>query len=189
LDRHLSLSGREQLRHIRTVLYYIAHAIDDCNLRWLQRLLAANLSRVAHFASFGLIVRVQRDVNHKIAIKSRLEDSHVSSSSNVELLLILTPQCRWIERRGAPVKTGHISDKIHAPPADSAGIPIEADQPYDVQALPWLQSMRSMSAAKSLYRSPRLWVAERIAAVASRCWSSGSAAISALIESRCRRSS
>jgi hypothetical protein len=64
-------------------------------------------------------------------------------------------------------------------------IPIEADQPYDVQALPWLQSMRSMSAAKSLYRSPGLWVAERIAAVASRCWSSGSAAISALIESRC----
>src|ERR1700736_1424148 len=104
-------------------------------------------------------------------------------------LLILTPQCRWIERRAAPVKSGHISDKIHAPPADSAGIPIEADQPYDVQALPWLQSMRSMSAAKSLYSSPRLWVAERIAAVASRCWSSGSAAISALIESRCRRTS
>ena len=129
------------------------------------------------------MVRVQRDVNRKLAIKIRLEDSQISSSSKCRTpRLILTLQCRRIERRAAQVKRGHISDKIHAPPADSAGIPIEADQPYDVQALPWLQSMRSMSAVKSLYSSPRLWVAERIAAVASRYWSSGNAAISTLIE-------
>ncbi len=78
LGRHLS---REQPRHIRTVLYCIAHAIDDCNLRWLQRRLAGNPSRAAHFASSGLMVRVQRDVNHKLAIKIRLEDSQMSSSS------------------------------------------------------------------------------------------------------------
>ena len=75
---HLS---REQPRHIRTVLYCIAHAIDDFNLRRLQRRLAGNPSRVAHFARSGLMVRVQRDVNRKLAIKIRLEDSQIGSSS------------------------------------------------------------------------------------------------------------
>jgi hypothetical protein len=77
---------------------------------------------------------------------------------------------RWSTRRveTPPIQASWITATSYGGPRIAVhAMPIQAGQLYDVQALPWLPSIRSMSAAKSLYRSPKLWVAKRSAAVAS----------------------